>query len=276
MNDYSQPPAGKISVHGNGLGAPSPEEVEKRAREIAMIDERNPDEFTEADWRQARHELMGAENNTPPEETPDNAELTEEWSVVASSKGHRMPRPGTEEEETVGEHWVIDGLEEATHDQMLEARREELEQEDYVVQSMPDVSPTKWHLAHTTWFFETFILKKFSPGYRSEIPQYAYLFNSYYNAAGDMHRRDLRGLISRPTVSEAQRYRASIDSRVDNLLSSADERLLDESEPILILGFHHEQQHQELLVSDIKHVFALNPLYPVFREVALASKIGRA
>ena len=129
MNDYSQPPAGKISLHGNGLGAPSPEDVERRAREIAMIDERNPDEFTEADWGQARHELMGAENHTPPEETPDNADLTEEWSVTASSKGHRMPRPGTEEEETVGEHCVIDGLEEATHDQMLEARREELQQE---------------------------------------------------------------------------------------------------------------------------------------------------
>ncbi|PYJ20796.1 MAG: hypothetical protein DME99_09160 [Verrucomicrobia bacterium] len=129
MNDYSQPRAGKISVHGNGLGAPSPEEAEKRAREIAMIDERNPDEFTDADWRQARQELMGAENNKPPEETPDNADLTEEWAVVASSKGHRMPRPGTEEEETVGEHLVIDGLEEAAHDQMLEARREELEQE---------------------------------------------------------------------------------------------------------------------------------------------------
>ena len=141
-----------------------------------------------------------------------------------------------------------------------------LEPEDCVVQSMPDVSPTKWHLAHTTWFFETFILKKFSPGYRSEIPQYAYLFNSYYNAAGDMHRRDLRGLISRPTVREAKRYRASIDSHIDNLLSKADEKLLDEIEPILILGFHHEQQHQELLVTDIKHVFAQNPLYPVFRE----------
>ena len=141
-----------------------------------------------------------------------------------------------------------------------------LEPEDCVVQSMPDVSPTKWHLAHTTWFFETFILKKFSPGYRSEIPQYAYLFNSYYNAAGDMHRRDLRGLISRPTVREAQRYRASIDSHIDDLLSKADEKLLDEIEPILILGFHHEQQHQELLVTDIKHVFAQNPLYPVFRE----------
>jgi ergothioneine biosynthesis protein EgtB len=141
-----------------------------------------------------------------------------------------------------------------------------LEPEDYVVQSMPDVSPTKWHVAHTTWFFETFILKKFSPGYRSEIPQYAYLFNSYYNAAGDMHRRDLRGLISRPTVREAQRYRASIDSHIDDLLSGADEKSLDEIEPILVLGIHHEQQHQELLVTDIKHVFAQNPLYPVFRE----------
>jgi len=141
-----------------------------------------------------------------------------------------------------------------------------LEPEDCVVQSMPDVSPTKWHLAHTTWFFETFILKKFMPGYRAEIPEYAYLFNSYYNAAGDMHRRDLRGLISRPTVSEAQRYRASIDSHIDDLLSNADEKLLDEIEPILVLGLHHEQQHQELLITDIKHVFAQNPLRPVFRR----------
>ena len=140
-----------------------------------------------------------------------------------------------------------------------------LEPEDCVVQSMPDVSPTKWHLAHTTWFFETFILKKFIARYRAEVPEYAYLFNSYYNAAGDMHRRDLRGLISRPTVNEALRYRASIDSHIDDLLSNLDESLLDEIEPILVLGTHHEQQHQELLVTDIKHVFAQNPLYPVFR-----------
>jgi ergothioneine biosynthesis protein EgtB len=137
--------------------------------------------------------------------------------------------------------------------------------EDCVVQSMPDVSPTKWHLAHTTWFFETFILKKWLPGYQSEVPEYAYLFNSYYNAAGSMHRRDLRGLISRPTVAEAQRFRAAIDDKIDNLISGADEKLLDEIEPILILGMHHEQQHQELLVTDIKHVFAQNPLHPVFR-----------
>jgi hypothetical protein len=133
MNDYSEPRPGKIEVHGNGIGAPSPEEVERRAREIAMIDERNPDEFTDTDWKQARRELMGEENNAPPEETSDNADMTEEWTVVASSKGHRMPRPGTDEEETVGEHLVIDGLEEAAHDQMLEARREEIEQEGEIL-----------------------------------------------------------------------------------------------------------------------------------------------
>jgi ergothioneine biosynthesis protein EgtB len=130
---------------------------------------------------------------------------------------------------------------------------------------MPDVSPTKWHFAHTTWFFETFILKKFVSGYRAEVPEYSYLFNSYYNAAGDMHRRDLRGLISRPTVKEAQRYRSSVDAHIENVLSNADENLIEEIEPVLVLGIHHEQQHQELLITDIKHVFAQNPLYPVFR-----------
>jgi hypothetical protein len=141
-----------------------------------------------------------------------------------------------------------------------------LEPEDCVVQSMADVSPTKWHLAHTTWFFETFVLKKWLAGYESEIPEYSYLFNSYYNAAGDMHRRDLRGLISRPTVKEAQRYRSSIDSHVENVLASADAKHLAEMEPIITLGINHEQQHQELLLTDIKHVFAQNPLHPVLRE----------
>jgi hypothetical protein len=134
MNDYSQEGAGKISLHGNGMGLPSLEEVEKRAREIAMIDERNPDEFTDADWAQARKELLGAEHPTPPEETKQSAELTDDWYVAAASRGHRVPRPGVdEEEETVGEHLVTGGVEEATHDQMLEARREELEQEGGIV-----------------------------------------------------------------------------------------------------------------------------------------------
>ncbi|MBA2436511.1 MAG: ergothioneine biosynthesis protein EgtB [Chthoniobacterales bacterium] len=141
-----------------------------------------------------------------------------------------------------------------------------LEPEDYVVQSMPDVSPTKWHLAHTSWFFETFILKVWMPGYQPEVPEYAYLFNSYYNAAGDMHRRDLRGLISRPTVAEAYRFRRSIDQHVQELLESADHELIDTLEPVFTIGLQHEQQHQELLVTDIKHVFAQNPLHPIFRE----------
>jgi ergothioneine biosynthesis protein EgtB len=149
-----------------------------------------------------------------------------------------------------------------------------LEPEDCVVQSMPDVSPTKWHLAHTSWFFETFVVKVWMPRYRPEVPQYAYLFNSYYNAAGDMHRRDLRGLISRPTVAETYRFRESIDQCVGQLIEDADERLLAEVEPIVTLGLHHEQQHQELLLTDIKHVLAQNPLYPVFVEATPQSGDG--
>jgi hypothetical protein len=129
MNDYLREGSGKISVHGNGVGVPSPEAVEKRAREIAMIDERDPNEFTDADWNQAREELIGVEHASAPEETEQNAKVTEEWNVVPSSTGHRAPRPGVEEDETLGEQLVTDGLEEAAHDQMLEARREELEEE---------------------------------------------------------------------------------------------------------------------------------------------------
>ena len=143
-----------------------------------------------------------------------------------------------------------------------------LEPEDYVVQSMPDVSPTKWHLAHTSWFFETFVVKVWMQRYRSEVPQYAYLFNSYYNAAGDMHRRDLRGLISRPTVAETYRFRESIDQCVIKLIEDADDALLAEIEPVLTLGVHHEQQRQELLVTNIKYDFSQNPLYPIFQPIA--------
>lgn len=112
------------------MGVPSPEDIEKRAREIALIDERDPDEFSETDWAQARKELLGAEHPTPPEETKESAKLTDDWYVPAPSRGRRVARPGVdEEEETLGEHLVTGGVEDATHDQMLEARREELEQE---------------------------------------------------------------------------------------------------------------------------------------------------
>jgi hypothetical protein len=130
MNEFSEPVPGKISVHGNGLGAATPEQVEARAREIAMIDEREPDEFTDADWDQARRELLGNVLPEPPEETKDNIKMEEEWEVTPDDHGHRVPRPGVDEnEETVGQQLVEDGLEEATHDQMLEARKEEIEQE---------------------------------------------------------------------------------------------------------------------------------------------------
>jgi hypothetical protein len=129
MSDYSQPGTGKISVHGDGLGAPSPEQVERRAREIAMIAERDPDDFTDADWDQARRELHGAAIPAPPEETMQNAEVVEEWEVVAPSTGHRAPREGFDDDENIGEQLVAGGLEEAAHDQMVEARKEELEQE---------------------------------------------------------------------------------------------------------------------------------------------------
>jgi len=130
MNENSHPGAGKISVHGGGLGAPSPELVEKRAREIALIDERNPDEFTDGDWEQAHRELSGVSSTVAPEETKQNAEMVEEWEVVAPSAGHRAPRAGLEEDENLGEQLVSDGLEEAAHDQMLEARKEEREEEN--------------------------------------------------------------------------------------------------------------------------------------------------
>jgi ergothioneine biosynthesis protein EgtB len=149
-----------------------------------------------------------------------------------------------------------------------------LQPEDCVVQSIPDVSPTKWHLAHTSWFFETFVLKVWVPEYEPAVPEYAYLFNSYYNAAGSMHRRDLRGLISRPTLAETLRYREHIDECLIDLITNTDEPALTEIERVLILGFHHEQQHQELLVTDIKHVFAQNPLHPIFEAYKSSEKLS--
>ena len=119
----------------------------------------------------------------------------------------------------------------------------DLEAEDCVIQSMPDVSPTKWHLAHTTWFFETFVLKKFVTGYVPAIPEYAFLFNSYYNAAGTMHRRDLRGLISRPTVTESFRYREGIDRHMEDLLGTGGGTSLYEAEPAYQQGFQSTRDH---------------------------------
>lgn len=148
--------------------------------------------------------------------------------------------------------------------------------EDYIVQAMPDVSPPKWHLAHTTWFFETFLLVPYLPGYEVFHPQFNYLFNSYYEAVGSRHPRPHRGLLSRPTVEEIYRYRAYVDQAMGLFLQEFAEVPL---ESLILLGLQHEQQHQELLLTDIKYNLALNPLRPAYRSdlslpASIASKRG--
>jgi len=139
--------------------------------------------------------------------------------------------------------------------------------EDQVVQSMPDVSPTKWHLAHVTWFFETFVLKEFAKDYRPFRAEYEYLFNSYYNAVGAQHPRPERGLLSRPTVAEVGEYRRHVDAAMVRLLAGGAGETPEQA-AVIEIGLNHEQQHQELLLMDIKHVFSRNPLYPVYRPAA--------
>ena len=136
-----------------------------------------------------------------------------------------------------------------------------LSAEDQTVQSMPDVSPTKWHRAHATWFFETFILGEYAPGYEPFDDAYAYIFNSYYEAVGARHPRPERGLLSRPGIEEIARYRAYVDRAMDALFDELDHPGLPE---LVTLGLNHEQQHQELLLMDIKHVLSRNPLQPSY------------
>jgi ergothioneine biosynthesis protein EgtB len=140
-----------------------------------------------------------------------------------------------------------------------------LSAEDCALQSMPDASPVKWHLAHTTWFFETVILAR-QPGYKPADPRFAFLFNSYYEALGPRHPRPRRGLLSRPSLEEIYAYRAQIDAAM--LRACSDEALRD----TIILGLNHEQQHQELILTDIKHAFFANPLLPAYRSDPAASR----
>jgi ergothioneine biosynthesis protein EgtB len=137
-----------------------------------------------------------------------------------------------------------------------------LSAEDALVQSMPDASPTKWHLAHTTWFFETFVLARAHPDRRAFDPAYGYLFNSYYEAVGPRHPRPQRGLLARPPLDDVRRYRAAIDGEVQALLERGTPDALLE---VVALGLAHEEQHQELIVTDAKHALASNPLRPAYR-----------
>lgn len=139
-----------------------------------------------------------------------------------------------------------------------------LSPEDCTAQSMPDASPVKWHLAHTTWFFETFILERFEPGFQPFHPAFRMLFNSYYNGIGDKHVRAQRGLITRPCLDEVLAYRHQVDARIHYLCQGMAQASAGLSQ-LMVLGLHHEQQHQELLLTDFKHLLSMNPLRPAYR-----------
>jgi ergothioneine biosynthesis protein EgtB len=147
---------------------------------------------------------------------------------------------------------------------------EGLSAEDCALQSMPDASPLKWHLAHTTWFFETFVVERYAPDPKPFHPAYRYLYNSYYNAIGEQYPRAQRGLLSRPAVNEIRDYRGAVDAQVGDLLAT--QTLTAEAMAIVELGLHHEQQHQELMLTDVKHLLSVNPLSPAYRDATFDSR----
>ncbi len=145
--------------------------------------------------------------------------------------------------------------------------------DDYQIQSIMETSPPKWHLAHVTWFFETFVLKDFVPGYLPWNAKYNYLFNSYYQTIGDMHARTNRDVLSRPTVEEIYQYRFDIDEQMVNLFAKLDESQWQKIVPRILLGLNHEQQHQELLYMDIKGIYFHQSPRPLFSTPQLVKKI---
>jgi len=155
------------------------------------------------------------------------------------------------------------------------ALAEPLSAEDMLLQSMPDASPTKWHLAHTSWFFETFILERFEPGFDWFDKTFCVLFNSYYNGIGEQHPRAQRGLVSRPGLARVMRYREAVEERIARLLACIDDADRGaEIVELMRLGINHEQQHQELIVTDLKHALAQNPAWPAYREADGAEPVA--
>ncbi len=165
------------------------------------------------------------------------------------------------------------------HDRLMETRRlslalaAPLSDEDQVVQAMDDASPTKWHLAHTTWFFEAFVLSRFLPGYRVFDEAFEYCFNSYYESVGPRHPRPKRGLLTRPSGDEVRAYRAHVDEALERLFAGD---VPSEALELVELGINHEQQHQELLLTDILSLFASEPLKPAYREAKPGVAVGSA
>ncbi len=148
---------------------------------------------------------------------------------------------------------------------------EPLEIEDFIPQPIADVSPPKWNVAHTTWFFEEMILKQFQENYQEFNPQFGFLFNSYYNTLGDRTQRHQRGDLSRPTVKEVFAYREYVNNE---MLAFFDQELPEDVRELIVLGLHHEQQHQELLITDLKYAFSVNPIFPVYKEGFALSEEG--
>jgi ergothioneine biosynthesis protein EgtB len=152
--------------------------------------------------------------------------------------------------------------------QVTEALAAPLSAEDQTVQSMPDVSPTKWHRAHVTWFFENFLLKPYLTDYREFDPAYGFLFNSYYETVGPRHPRPERGMLTRPGIAEIARYRFHVDQAMRRLIQTADAERWPAVAALIELGLNHEEQHQELILMDIKHVFSMSALDPAYRADA--------
>ncbi len=140
-----------------------------------------------------------------------------------------------------------------------------LSEEDCCVQSMPEASPVKWHLAHTTWFFETFVLETVEKSFTPFLPAFRVLFNSYYNGVGEKHPRPQRGLLTRPALQEVLLYRKNVNERMEKIFARGGDE--EAFRTLVDLGLHHEQQHQELILTDIKHLFSLNPLKPAYSEL---------
>jgi ergothioneine biosynthesis protein EgtB len=152
-----------------------------------------------------------------------------------------------------------------------------LSDEDCAAQSMPDASPVKWHLAHTTWFFETFILEKYETGFAPFHQAFRVLFNSYYNGVGEKHARPQRGLLTRPARDEVMGYRANVDKRMSALLAATHPAdIADDIAALVELGLQHEQQHQELILTDVKHLLSLNPLSPAYHQDAETRPVSMA
>src|SRR6185312_6601804 len=157
--------------------------------------------------------------------------------------------------------------------QQTDALTAPLTAEDLMVQSCPEASPAKWHLAHTSWFFETFILSSHLAGYRPFLPQFRDLFNSYYNAVGQQPEKSLRNTFSRPSLEDVRKYRAHVDEHMLKLIQPT---VPESLRKLIVLGLNHEQQHQELLVTDIKHAFWSNPLRPAYQAASVATSMATA